>query len=87
MKIHELVSDDLWAVIAPSSPPPAAAEGWAARLPDRPALCGILYVLETGIQWHMLPLELGCGSGVTCWRRRRDGHGAGDCQPHPGPLL
>jgi transposase len=22
--------------------------------------------------WQMLPKELGCGPGMTCWRRRRD---------------
>jgi transposase len=32
-------------------------------------LCGILYVLHTGIQWEYLPRELGFGSGMTCWRR------------------
>ena len=25
----------------------------------------------------MLPQEMGCGSGVTCWRRLRDGQAAG----------
>ena len=33
-------------------------------------LC-ILFVLRSGIPWEMLPLEMGCGSGVTCWRRLR----------------
>ena len=36
---------------------------------DRQALCGILFVLHTGIQWEYLPQELGFGSGMTCWRR------------------
>lgn len=31
-------------------------------------LCGILFVLHTGIQWEFLPQELGFGSGMTCWR-------------------
>jgi transposase len=35
----------------------------------RAALCGILYVLHTGIAWVHLPQELGFGAGVTCWRR------------------
>ena len=39
------------------------------QLPDRQALCGILFVLHTGIAWQQLPPELGFGSGVTCWRR------------------
>ena len=33
---------------------------------------GILFVLRSGIPWQMLPKELGCGSGMTCWRRLRD---------------
>lgn len=35
---------------------------------QRRVLLGILYVLRTGIPWEMLPQELGCGSGMTCWR-------------------
>ena len=78
MRVHELVTDELWAVIEPLLPAhPPHPKGGRPWLPDRPALCGILYVLKTGIQWHMLPLELGCGSGVTCWRRLRDWQAAG----------
>ncbi len=40
-------------------------------------LCGILFVLYTGIRWEFLPQELGYGSGVTCWRRLRDWAEAG----------
>jgi transposase len=47
------------------------------RLDDRKALCGILFVLYTGIPWEFLPQELGYGSGMTCWRRLRDWHAAG----------
>ena len=39
------------------------------RLDDRAALQGILFVLHTGIAWRHLPLELGFGSGSTCYRR------------------
>lgn len=39
------------------------------RVSDRAALTGILFVLRTGMPWQMLPLEMGCGSGSTCWRR------------------
>jgi transposase len=39
------------------------------RLDDRAALQGILFVLYTGIAWRHLPLELGFGSGSTCYRR------------------
>jgi transposase len=27
---------------------------------------------RTGLPWEDLPRELGCGSGMTCWRRLRD---------------
>jgi transposase len=40
-------------------------------------LTGILFVLRTGILWEMLRAEMGCGSGVTCWRRLRDWQAAG----------
>jgi transposase len=46
-------------------------------LDDRKVLCGILFVLHTGIRWEFLPQELGFGSGMTCWRRLRDWHEAG----------
>ncbi len=41
-------------------------------MPARAASTGILFVLRTGIPWEMLPVEMGCGSGVTCWCRLRD---------------
>jgi transposase len=44
---------------------------------DRKALCGILFVLHTGIAWEFLPQQLGSGSEMTCWRRLRDWHQAG----------
>ncbi|GAA2276271.1 IS5 family transposase [Streptomyces hawaiiensis] len=42
------------------------------RLDDRRVVCGILFVLYTGIPWRYLPQELGFGSGMTCWRRLRE---------------
>jgi transposase len=44
---------------------------------DRAALSGIIFVLKSGIPWEMLPQEMGCGSGVTCWRRLREWQQAG----------
>ena len=40
-------------------------------------MTGILFVLLSAIPWEMLPQEMGCGSGMTCWRRLRDWHQAG----------
>jgi transposase len=73
-----LVSDALWSIIEPLLPPaPPRSRGGRPRISDRAALTGILFVLRTGIQWEMLLLEKGCGSGITCWRRLRDWHEAG----------
>ncbi|MEW1569862.1 IS5 family transposase [Streptomyces sp. NPDC093509] len=65
-----IVSAELWSLIEPLLPEPAPklVEG-RPRVPDRQALCGILFVLHTGIQWEYLSQELGLGSGMTCWRR------------------
>ena len=73
-----LVSDDLWAIVAPLLPTaPPKPNGGRPRVPDRACLTGIIFVLKSGIPWEMLPPELGCGSGVTCWRRLRDWQAAG----------
>ena len=72
-----LVSDDLWAVVAPLLPAePPKPKGGRPRVPDRACLTGIIFVLKSGSQGEMLPQEMGCGSGVTCWRRLRDWHAA-----------
>jgi transposase len=73
-----LVSDDLWSVVAPLLPPhPPRPKGGRPPIPDRACLTGIVFVLRTGIQWEHLPQEMGCGSGMTCWRRLRDWQRAG----------
>jgi transposase len=73
-----LVSDELWAVIAPLLPSePAKPKGGRPRLDDRRVFTGIIFVLKSGIGWELLPRELGCGSGMTCWRRLRDWTQAG----------
>ncbi len=69
----ELVTDELWEVIEPLLPEePPKPKGGRPRVPDRAALTGILFVLKSGIPWEMLPQEMGCGSGMTCWRRQHD---------------
>src|SRR5439155_11311003 len=74
-----LVPDELWEVVRPMLPPHRRRPGRRGRPPadDRAALGGILFVLKTGIPWEYLPQEMGCGSGMTCWRRLRDWHRAG----------
>src|SRR5207248_4064550 len=66
-----IVSDGLWMRIEPLLPKKKRRLRYPGRkpLPDRQALQGILFVLHTGIAWRHLPLELGFGSGSTCYRR------------------
>ena len=74
-----LVSDGLWACVEPLLPRVERRYRYPGRkrVPDRQALTGILFVLKTGIPWEDLPQEMGCGSGMTCWRRLRDWNEAG----------
>ncbi len=73
-----LVSDEVWECIEPLLPPePPKPKGGRPRIPARQVLVGILFVLKTGIPWEDLPQEMGCGSGMTCWRRLRDWQEAG----------
>lgn len=67
-----VLPDGLWSRIAPLLRP-VKPEGSVGRHPigNREALTGILFVLKTGIPWEYLPVEMGCGSGMTCWRRLR----------------
>src|SRR5215212_4863955 len=73
-----IVSDELWNVVAPLLPKaPPKPKGGRPRVSDRAALTGIIFVLRSGIPWELLPQELGCGSGMTCWRRLRAWHESG----------
>jgi transposase len=74
-----LVSDGLWARVEPLLPVVERRFRYPGRkrLDDRQVLTGILFVLKTGIPWEDLPREMGCGSGMTCWRRLRDWNEAG----------
>ncbi len=71
MKVSELLPAELWAEIEAVLPPPKPRRfRHPGRKPmdPRKALTGILYVLRTGIPWEYLPQEIGCGSGMSCWR-------------------
>ena len=85
-----LVDDALWALIQPLLPPAKPRRGrWPGRKPVEPrqVLTGILFVLKTGRPWEALPQELGCGSGMTCWRYLRAWQRAGVWQRLHGVLL
>jgi len=74
-----IVSDQLWELLEPLLPRKERRFRYPGRKRrgDREALCGILFVLHTGIAWRHLPLELGFGSGSTCWRRLEEWQQAG----------
>ena len=73
-----LLSDELWQRIEPLLPlVPPHPQGGRPWIGNREALTGILFVLRTGIPWEFLPQEMGCGCGMTCWRRLRDWQTAG----------
>lgn len=66
-----LLDDDLWNLIEPLLPPPKPRrKKCPGRKPldRRKVLTGILFVLKTGMPWEYLPQEMGCGSGMSCWR-------------------
>ena len=83
-----LVSDALWSLFSPLLPPhPPRPKGGRPPINARATLTGILFVLKSGIPWEMLPQEMGCGSGMTCWRRLRDWQDAGIWQAFHHTLL
>jgi transposase len=74
-----IVSDGLWQRVEPLLARVERRFRYPGRkrVPDRQALEGILFVLHTGIAWRHLPLELGFGSGSTCYRRMVEWQAAG----------
>ena len=75
-------------LVRPLLPPrPPRPKGGRPPIEDRAALTGILFVLKSGIPWEMLPQEMGCGCGMTCWRRLRDWQEAGIWQAFHHALL
>ena len=78
--VNRWVDDVLWELVEPlipARPRPGRGRSGRPRVPDRAALAGIVFVLKTGISWNELPQELGCDSGVTCWRRLHEWQRAG----------
>jgi transposase len=76
----DLVSDELWALVAPLLPaPPRPPYGGRHRtISDRACLAAIIYMARTSTPWRLLPArELGCGSPATCWRRLAEWANAG----------
>ncbi|MGU7844185.1 transposase, partial [Burkholderia sp. AW33-5] len=67
-----MLDDELWTLIQPLLPPPKPRR---ARYPGRKLLDD--RAVLTGIPWEMLPQEMGCGSGMSCWRKLRDWQQAG----------
>ena len=85
-----LLDDALWERIEPLLPPPKPRRfRYPGRKPmdNRKALTGIIFVLKTGIPWESLPQEMGCGCGMSCWRRLRDWQQAGVWQKIQEMLL
>jgi transposase len=66
-----ILPDAVWALVEPLLPQDDRPGAGRRPIGDRRTLTGILYVLRTGVPWDQLPLELGCGSGMTCLRRLR----------------
>ena len=75
-----LVPEDLWQRIGPLLPPHKSGGSHGGRVPvsDRACLAGIIFVLESGAPWRLVPCkELGCGSPTTVWRRFKEWTAAG----------
>ena len=67
----EVLADELWELIEPLLPklkPRRFDHPGRKPLDRRRVVTGILFVLKSGIPWEMLPKEMGCGSGMSCWR-------------------
>ncbi|HEX3658414.1 MAG TPA: transposase [Pirellulales bacterium] len=67
-----ILPDHVWEKIKPLlGEQPKNMRGGRPRMDDRACLMGVIHVLRTGVRWQRLPADMGCGSGMTCWRRLR----------------
>jgi len=75
----DLMPDALWEEAERLLPPhPPSPKGGRPRVPDRACLTALSYLLREGCTYRGLPCqELGCGSGVTVWRRLQEWTDAG----------
>ena len=65
------LSDNQWELIANLFPdPPVGPQGGRPRVPNRPCMEGVLWVLRSGARWKDLPERY--PSPCTCWRRLRE---------------
>ena len=70
------LSDEQWLLIADLFPHPLVApQGGRPRVPPRPCLEGILWILASGARWQDLPERY--PSPATCWRRLSEWTDAG----------
>lgn len=79
--VTPLIDGELWALIEPLLPPAKPRRfRYQGHKPvaNRAALTEMLFVLKSGIRKE-LPAEMGCGTGISCWRRLRDWQQAGVC--------
>lgn len=67
---RQIISDEIWNKVEPLLPPdkPKGSNG-RPPIPNREAFTAIVFGLKTGIPWEDLPQEMGCGSGMSAWRR------------------
>jgi transposase len=75
-----ILGDELWAPIEPLLPPPKprrTRHPGRKPLNDRAVLTDFLFILQSGLRWDLLPREISCSSGMSCWRRLRDWQAAG----------
>jgi len=75
----DLMPDQWWQEAQPLLPAhPRAPQGGRPCVSDRACLTALVYLLREGCSYRGLPCaELGCGSGVTVWRRLQEWNQAG----------